>query len=111
MPGRILVLADDGLAVSSQERVAQSAHLCTLAGIVVLADEEIDLSYLGAVESSVPMVLIARSRDQRCLRRAVRVGVEVRRGVPQVDLRPHSLPHPRHAGVHADTTAPGTVAH
>lgn len=111
MPGRILVLADDGLDVSCQQRVAHSAHLRTLVGIVVLADDETDLSHLAAVESSVPMVLVVRSHDQRSLRRAVRIGVEVRQGVPQVDLRPPSFPHPRHAGTHADSTAPGTVQH
>ncbi|MGB7981499.1 MAG: hypothetical protein WCF36_11985 [Candidatus Nanopelagicales bacterium] len=109
MPGRILVLADDGLAEACQERIAHSAHLRTLAGIVVLADDEMDLSHLAAVESSVPMVLVVRSHDQRCLRRAVRIGVEVRQGVPQVDLRPHRFAHSRHAGVHADSSAPGTV--
>ncbi len=111
MPGRILVLADDGLVGQCQERVAHSAHLRTLAGIVVLAEEGADLTRLAQVESCVPVVQISRAHDQRCLRRAVRIGVEVRRGAPQVDLRPHRVPQPRTAAarVYADSGVPGTV--
>ncbi len=113
MPGRILVLAEEGLTAACQEQVVDSAHLSTLAGVVVLAHDEMDLTCLEQVACAIPVVRVARSHDQRCLRRAVRIGVEVRQGVPEVDLRAHPLPIPRLGGrlapVRAEWDPPGTV--
>ncbi|HYN55905.1 MAG TPA: hypothetical protein VES03_01790 [Motilibacterales bacterium] len=112
MPGRILVLADAGLSPDCLTSVARSAHLDTLAAIVVLATEGTDLGPLGRVESAVPVVLVPRESDQQWVRRAVRLMVEVRAGEPTVDLRSDHPPRPRRGGSASIILgSPGTVRH
>lgn len=112
MPGRVLVLADAGLDPECLTSVARSAHLDTLSGIVVLAEEGVDLGPLGRVESAVPVVLVPRATDQEWVRRAVRLAVEVRAGEPTVDLRTHQPPRPRRGGSTSIILGPpGTVRH
>ena len=113
MPGRILVLADGGLAPECLTSVARSAHLETLSAIVVLACEGSDLGPLGHVESAVPVVLVPRESDQQWVRRAVRLVVEVRAGDPEaIDLRVHQPPRPRRGGSASIILgSPGTVRH
>jgi hypothetical protein len=113
MPGRVLVLADGGLDPECLSSVARSAHLDTLAGIVVLAAEGTDLGPLARVESAVPVALVARESDQQWVRRAVRLVVEVRAGDPEsVDLRTHQPPRPRRGGTASIILGtPGTVRH
>jgi hypothetical protein len=113
MPGRILVLADDGLDAECLTSVARSAHYDTLAAIVVLAAAVTDLGPLGRVESAVPVVLVPRESDQQWVRRAVRLVVEVHAGDPAaVDLRTHQPPRPRRGGSASIILGtPGTVRH
>jgi hypothetical protein len=111
MPGRILVLADSGLAAECLVSVARSAHLDTLSAIVVLADPGTDLGPLSQVESAVPVVVISRESDQERVRRALRLVVEVRAGDPgTVDLRTAAPPRPRRGGSASIVLGtPGTV--
>lgn len=113
MPGRILVLADGGLADECLTAVARSAHLDTLAAIVVLGGPGIDLGPLGRVESAVPVVLVPRSSDQQWVRRAVRLVVDVHAGDPEsLDLRTAAPPRPRRGGSASIILgSPGTVRH
>jgi hypothetical protein len=113
MPGRILVLADDGLEPECLTSVARSAHHDTLAAIVVLATTGADLAPLSRVESAVPVVLVSRESDQQWVRRAVRLVVDVRAGDPAtVDLRTHQPPRPRRGGSASIILgSPGTVRH
>jgi hypothetical protein len=113
MPGRVLVLADGGLAADCLTTVARSAHHDTLSGIVVLAAEATDLGPLARVESAVPMVLVPRETDQDWVRRAVRLVVEVRAGeFESLDLRTHHPPRPRRGGSASVILGePGTVRH
>lgn len=113
MPGRVLVLADGGLAPQALTSVARSAHLDTLSGVVVLAGQETDLGPLVRVDCAVPVVVVARESDQEWVRRAVRLVVEVRAGEPEsVDLRAHHPPRPRRGGSASIVLgAPGTVRH
>jgi hypothetical protein len=113
MPGRVLVLADDGLAPDCLTSVARSAHFDTLSGIVVLAAEGTDLGPLGRVDSAVPMVLVPRQSDHQWVRRGLRIFVEVRSGEPEtVDLRTHQPPRPRRGGSASIILGtPGTVRH
>ena len=111
MPGRILVLADSGIAPECLVSVARSAHLDTLSGIVVLADGGTDLAPLSRVECAVPVVVVSRESDQERVRRAVRLVVEVHAGDPEsVDLRTPSPPRPRRGGSASIVLGtPGTV--
>jgi hypothetical protein len=113
MPGRVLILADGGLAPECLTSVAHSAQLDTLSAIVVLAAEGIDLGLLSRVDSAVPVVLVPRESDQQWVRRAVRLVVEVRAGDPaMVDLRTHHPPRPRRGGSASIILGtPGTVRH
>ncbi len=113
MPGRVLVLADGGLAPQCLTAVARSAHLDTLSGVVVLAGEHTDLGPLARVDCAVPVVVVDRESDQEWVRRAVRLVVEVRTGEPEsVDLRTHHPPRPRRGGSASIILgAPGTVRH
>jgi hypothetical protein len=111
MPGRILVLADSGLAANCLASVARSAHLDTLSAIVVLADPGTDLGPLSHVECLVPVVVVTRESDQERVRRALRLVVEVGPGDPgTVDLRAASPPRPRRGGSATIVLGtPGTV--
>jgi hypothetical protein len=113
MPGRILVLEDDGLSADCLTSVARSAHLDTLAAIVVLGAAGTVLGPLSQVESAVPVVLVPRESDQQWVRRAVRLVVDVRAGDPAtVDLRAHQPPRPRRGGSASIILgSPGTVRH
>ena len=113
MPGRILVLADGGIAPDCLTSVARSAHLDTLSAIVVLAAGDADLGPLDRVECAVPVVVVPRESDQQWVRRAVRLVVEVRAGDPEtVDLRTHQPPRPRRGGSASIILgSPGTVRH
>jgi hypothetical protein len=113
MPGRILVLADGGIAPDCLTSVARSAHLDTLSAIVVLAAGGADLGPLDRVECAVPVVVVPRESDQQWVRRAVRLVVEVRAGDPEtVDLRSHQPPRPRRGGSASIILgSPGTVRH
>jgi hypothetical protein len=113
MPGRILVLADGGLAPDCLASVARSAHLDTLSAIVVLAAGDADLAPLDRVECAVPVVVVPRESDQQWVRRAVRLVVEVRAGDPEtLDLRTHQPPRPRRGGSASIILgSPGTVRH
>ena len=113
MPGRILVLADGGIAPDCLTSVARSAHLDTLSAIVVLAAGGADLGPLDRVECAVPVVVVPRESDQQWVRRAVRLVVEVRAGDPEtLDLRTHQPPRPRRGGSASIILgSPGTVRH
>ena len=113
MPGRILVLADGGIAPDCLTSVARSAHLDTLSAIVVLAAGDADLGPLDRVECAVPVVVVPRESDQQWVRRAVRLVVEVRAGDPEtLDLRTHQPPRPRRGGSASIILgSPGTVRH
>ena len=113
MPGRVLVLADDGLSTECLMSVARSAHLDTLSGIVVLTAEPDALGPLERVESAIPVVAVDREADQQWVRRAVRLVVEVRAGdLESIDLRSHHPPRPRRGGSASIILgSPGTVRH
>jgi hypothetical protein len=113
MPGRVLVLAEGGLAPPCMTSVARSSHLETLSAIVVLPGAGTDLGPLSRVDCAVPVVVVRREFDQDWVRRAVRLVVEVRAGEPEsVDLRTHRLPRPRRGGSSPIILgAPGTVRH
>ncbi len=92
MPGRILVLADDAMRSAGLAMVLRSAMLSTVAGVVVLVDDEGDPGVLGELPLAVPMVMVAREPDHELLRRAKLVAVEVRSGTDEViDIR---IPRP-----------------
>jgi hypothetical protein len=118
MPGRILVLADGGIAPDCLASVARSAQLDTLSAIVVLAAGDADLGPLDHVECAVPVVVVPRESDQQWVRRAVRLVVEVHPGDPEatdpesIDLRTHHPPRPRRGGSASIILgSPGTVRH
>lgn len=113
MPGRVLVLADDGLSTECLMSVARSAHLDTLSGIVVLTAETDGLGPLERVESAIPVVAVDREADQLWVRRAVRLVVEVHAGESEsIDLRSHHPPRPRRGGSASIILgSPGTVRH
>ncbi len=90
MPGRILVLAEAALEPRALTLVVPSAHRATLVGLVLLGEEGLDESMLSDVDGVVPVVSVERASDQRCVRRAVRLMVDVHAEVRQsVDLRTH----------------------
>lgn len=97
IPGRILVLAEAALEPRTLALVVPSAHMATLSGIVLLGDDRLDLSPLTKIDAVVPVVCVEDLSDQRCVRRALRLTVDVRIGSPPlIDLRrPHRMREPR----------------
>lgn len=112
MPGRVLVLADAALSGECLHAVARSTHHSTFAAIVVLSDIGVDVEPIS-VGGSAPVVMVSRPSDQACIRRAVRIGVQVGQGAPAaVDLRAAHPPRPRRGGSSAIVLGvPGTVGH
>ena len=112
MPGRILVLAEAALEPRPLGLVVPSAHMATLLGLVLLGEDDLDLSMLVDVDALVPVVSVERASDQRCVRRAVRLLVDVHADDPQlVDLRSHRPIRAHRSGAAVRTGSPGTVKH
>jgi hypothetical protein len=121
LPGRILVLMAAALDPAELTAVVRSAHLGTIRGVVVLAQEALALYALRGIDGRVPVVRVERDSDQRCIRRATLLGIDVRAKAPPalgqkrrrtIDLRPRSRPvHGYLPGVVARSGEPGIVAH
>jgi len=112
MPGRILVLAEAALEPRALTLVVPSAHLATLLGLVLLGEDGLDVSMLADVDSVVPVVSVERASDQRCVRRSVRLMVDVHADVPpSVDLRSHRPARAHRSGVPLRSGSPGMVRH
>lgn len=116
LPGRILVLAEDARDDVCLRLVVPSVHRATLLAVVLLGDEGVDVSALSGVNARVPVVSVDRESDQRFIRRAVRLVVDVHAEseVP-VDLRHSATARPALAHRGTDATIrlgePGTVRH
>lgn len=88
MPGRILVLTEPGLAACAADGVLVDLARWGFAAVVLLVDDD---PAVPVDWPDLPIVLVSRPQDQECIRRAVRVSVEVVDTPARV-----AVPHPRH---------------
>jgi hypothetical protein len=111
MPGRILVVAEAALDPGALSLLVRSAHRTSVAGLVLLVENPVDLRALVEVEGVVPVVSVERASDQRFVRRAVRLKVDVQSGSsPSVDLRPrHQGSRGHRTGVAIQLGEPGMI--
>lgn len=79
LPGRIVVIHGAALAPSVLADVVRSAHIATIRAVIVLSDQSTGLDELSAIGGCVPVVRVPRESDQRAIRRATLVGVDVHR--------------------------------
>lgn len=76
LPHRILVAADEAARASAITDLLGERADWTFGAIVVLADETGDPGLLE-LRSPIPLVRVVRPPDRECVRRAVRLSVEV----------------------------------
>jgi hypothetical protein len=112
MPGRILVLAESALEPRALALAVPSAHMATLGALVLLGEQGRHLGVLAAVDGVLPVVRVERATDQRSVRRALRLIVDVHpEAAPTLDLRPHHRPRGHRTVPAARSPHPGLVRH
>jgi hypothetical protein len=91
MPGRILVLTDEAADANILIELLGDPQVGGFAAIVLLPGQ-VDVTSAPRQHAEVPIVLVNRPQDQECVRRAVRVTLEVHDRSEQGV----GIPEPRH---------------
>ena len=91
MPGRILVLTDGAADAGILIELLADPQVGGFAAIVLLPGV-VDVTSGPRQRADVPIVLVSRPQDQECVRRAVRITLEVHDRVEQIV----GIPEPRH---------------
>ena len=91
MPGRILVLSDDGARTSVLEDLLDDPDTLGFAGAVLLVDDDAEIDPHVHRPAPIPVVGVGRVPDQECVLHALRISLTVRETLDE----PPTVPQPR----------------
>jgi hypothetical protein len=92
MPGRILVLAEEGARPSVLEDLLGDPDSLGFAGAVLLVDDDAEIHSHVHRRAAIPVVGVGRVPDQECVLHALRISLTVRETLDE----PAAIPAPRH---------------